>query len=381
MRKAGWIGISLVMSLGWSCGGGDDPTTSNPATSNAGNTAVEPSSPSAAAGSGNAGNASGSQAGGTRARGTGGVTGGTAASGGNAAASGTSAPSSTAGAGAPAASGSGAAGSSTPAGGATAGGSAGAAGAGPTSGAPANPPSTGSFPPATTVDLTMGPGPFKPMHVERMGPMGNSWIFFPTELGKDGLKHPVFQWGPGAGTGPADYVDHLNHLASHGFVVICQPSTMSGKDALDWILAENGKSGSMFYQKLDPMKVGRGGHSMGSFQTFSEAADPRLTLYILVCGGGGGANAAQIHAPTLILGGDDDFATSGYNGDFDRITKPVVFLIKSSTDHIACARNNMAPWTAFMRWYWYGEEAKYKADFMTGGIYCKAPWTCKSKGF
>ena len=249
-----------------------------------------------------------------------------------------------------------------------------------TGGAPATPSGSGGFPPADTVDLEKGPGPFMPMHVERTGPTGNSWIFFPADLGKDGLKHPVFQWGPGAGTGPMEYTDHLNHLASHGFVVISQPSTMSGQDALDWILEENGKSGSMFYQKLDSMKVGRGGHSMGSFQTFSEAADPRLTLYILVCGGGGGQNAAQIHAPTLILGGDSDFATSGYNGDFDRITQPVVFLIKSDTDHVACARNNLAPWTAFMRWYWYGEEAKYKADFLDGGIYCKAPWTCRSKG-
>ena len=104
-------------------------------------------------------------------------------------------------------------------------------------------------------------------------------------------------------------------------------------------------------------------------------------VVVLVWGGGGGAGPAQIHAPTLILGGDSDFATSGYNGDFDRITEPVVFLIKSGTDHIACARNNLAPWTAFMRWHWYGEEAKYKADFLDGGIYCEGPWACGTKGF
>jgi hypothetical protein len=117
---------------------------------------------------------------------------------------------------------------------------------------------------------------------------------------------------------------------------------MSGQDALDWILEQNDESGSMFYPKLDATKVGRGGHSMGSFQTFSEAADPRLTLYILVCGGGGGDGAAQIHAPTLILGGDSDFATSGYDGDFESITTPIVFLIKSDTDHIACSQTS---WT------------------------------------
>lgn len=375
MRKAGWIGVSLMLCLGWSCSG-DDPATANPAS-----TAGQPSNPSPAADGGSAGQATGGQAGGGRTAASGGMTGRMAASGRSGGASGAGAPSGTAGSGAPPAAGADAADSGTPAAGASGDADGGTAGGGAVAGdAAATPPSTGGFPPADTVDLTVGPGPFMPMHVEGTGPMGNSWIFFPTELGKDGLKHPIFQWGPGAGTGPMEYTDHLNHLASHGFVVICQPSTMSGQEALDWILEQNEDSGSMFYQKLDPMKVGRGGHSMGSFQTFSEAADPRLTLYVLVCGGGGGEGAAQIHAPTIILGGDSDFATSGYNGDFENITTPVVFLIKSDTDHIACARNNLAPWTAFMRWHWYGEEAKYKPDFLDTGIYCMDPWTCMSKG-
>ena len=381
MRKASWIGLSLMFVLS-SCGG-DEPASSTQAS-----TAGQSSSSTAADG-GRGGTATAGQSG-ARAAAAGGTTGATTAPGRNAGASGSSAaPSRNAGAGgssaapasagnsASAAAGGGAAGTTSAAAGTTAG----AAGASPaTGGAAATPPSTGGFPPADTIDITVGPGPFTPMHIEDTGPTGNSWIFFPSELGKDGLKHPIFQWGPGAGTGPMEYTDHLNHLASHGFVIICQPSTMSGQEALDWILEQNDESGSMFYQKLDPMKVGRGGHSMGSFQTFSEAADPRLTLYILVCGGGGGEGAAQIHAPTLILGGDSDFATSGYNGDFDRIDQPVAFLIKSDTDHIACARNNLNPWTAFMRWHWYGEEAKYKPDFLDTGVYCKAPWTCMTKG-
>ncbi|HYJ11099.1 MAG TPA: hypothetical protein VEX18_18885 [Polyangiaceae bacterium] len=373
MHKASWIGVSLMLALGWSCGG-DGPATSNQAS-----TAGQPSAPSSAADGGSAGRATADRTGGTRAAATGGMTSTTPPPNRNTGASGTVATSGGAGGGTAvtAAAGAGAAGTST----STAGATAGAAGDATTSGgAGATAPSGGAFPPADTVDITVGPGPFTPMHIEDTGPNGNSWIFFPTELGKDGLKHPIFQWGPGAGTGPMEYTDHLNHLASHGFVIICQPSTMSGQEALDWILEQNDDSGSMFHQKLDPMKVGRGGHSMGSFQTFSESADPRLTLYVLVCGGGGGEGAAQIHAPTLILGGDSDFATSGYNGDFDRITTPVAFLIKSGTDHIACARNNLNPWTAFMRWHWYGEEAKYKPDFLDTGTYCKDPWTCMTKG-
>jgi hypothetical protein len=241
-------------------------------------------------------------------------------------------------------------------------------------------------PAADTVDPEVGPGPWKPAHVERTGPSGASWIFYPENLGAEGLKHPVFDWGPGAGTGPSNYVDHLNHLASHGFVIISQPSTNSGTDALDWILAENEKSGSMWYQKLDTARVGQGGHSMGALLTMSESKDPRLNMYILVCGGcmsgNGGCGAADIHGPTVILGGVGEGGTVNFEGDYEEVSKaPIVFVTKEDTDHIYCARNNLAPWTAFMRMYWCGEEAKYKKDFMMGGVYCSNPWECKSKMF
>ena len=277
-------------------------------------------------------------------------------------------------------------GTSAPAAGASPSASASGGATASTAGAPAAPSGSGGGfcgPAAMTADAD---GPWKPMHVEKTGPTGASWIFYPEGLGKDGMKHPIFDWGPGAGTGPSNYTDHLNRLASHGFVVISQASTNSGKAALDWILAENEKSGSMWHQKLDTTRVGRGGHSMGALQTFSEAKDPRLSLYVLVCGGcmsgSGGCGAADIHAPTVILGGDTDIGTPNFEGDYDEIKSPVAFLTKDGTDHIACARNNLAPWVAFMRMTWCsGEKDKYMPDFSNGGTYCKTPWKCMTKGF
>ncbi len=240
----------------------------------------------------------------------------------------------------------------------------------------------GTCVPATSVDAD---GPFTPTHIENGGPTGGSWVFYPQELGMNGMLHPVFNWGPGAGTGPDAYVDHLNRLASHGFVVISQPSSGTGdteKAALDWILAENDKPDSMFYHKLDPDRVGTGGHSLGALTTFAMASDPRLKLYVLVCGGSGSGTtgAADIHAPAIILGGDSDPGTPNFEPDYSAITQPVVFLTKTGTDHIYCARNNLAPWVAFMRWQFCG-ETQWKADFFDGGTYCKVPWTCKSKGW
>jgi hypothetical protein len=241
--------------------------------------------------------------------------------------------------------------------------------------------------PVPTVDKVEMKGPFTATHITNGGPKGSSWVFYPMEIGKDGMKHPVFNWGPGAGTGPDRYVDHLNTLASHGIVVISQPSSGSGADeipALDWIIAQNEKSGSPFFGKLDTKKVGAGGHSLGSLTTMKMAKDPRLTVYVLVCGGSfsgtGGGGAADIHAPAIILGGDSDNpGTPNFEGDYKEIKTPAIFLTKNGTDHIACARNNLMPWTAFLRWNFYGED-KWKPNFLEGGEYCKTPWKCKSKG-
>lgn len=224
-------------------------------------------------------------------------------------------------------------------------------------------------------------GPWKPMHVERTGPSGSSWVYYPEGLGKDGLKHPVFQWGPGAGTGPSNYLDHLNLLASHGFVVISQASTQSGKQALDWILKQNETEGSMWFGKLDPDRVGRGGHSMGALQSMSQADDDRLKLTVLVCGGAsGGGGADKIDYPSIFLGGVGESGTRNFAGDYAEVKGLSVFVTHSDTDHIACARDNMGPWVAFMRWHLCGEEAKWKKEFMAGGTYCKSPWeACMTK--
>lgn len=239
-------------------------------------------------------------------------------------------------------------------------------------------------PPPSSVDAN---GPLVPTHVENVGPNGGSWVYYPQELGSGGARHAVFNWAPGSGLGPGDYRMHLERLASHGFVVITQASSADGngeKAALDWLFAENQRAGSTFYQKLDPKRVSAGGHSQGALVTMKIAGDPRLMTYVLACGGclsaSGGCGAANIHGPTVILGGDMDSATPNFEGDYAEIKSPVVFLTKGGTDHTSCARNNLAPWVAFMRWQMCGEESQWKSKFLMGE-YCSAPWTCKSKAW
>jgi hypothetical protein len=229
-------------------------------------------------------------------------------------------------------------------------------------------------------------GPWMPTMKAATGPTGASTLFYPMDLGKGGVLHPVFHWGCGAGSQPSQYADHLNLLASYGIVVIANASgSMPAKASLDWMAAENDKMGSMFYKKLDTTRMGIGGHSLGALETMGSASDPRIGLYVLVCGGcmsgKGGCGAANIHAPSIFLGGEGESGTMNFEGDYAEVTKASsIFITKTSTDHIYCARNNLAPWVAFMRWNFCGED-KWKKEFAPDGTYCKAPWlACKTKG-
>ena len=262
---------------------------------------------------------------------------------------------------------------------------AGTAGMPPAAGATANPMTGAILPPVDSVDAD-GKFATAPENLSS-GPGGTSGVFRPAMLGQNGLKHPIFVWSCGGGSQPRDYVFHMNRIASHGFVVVADdaPLDASGskiKASIDWIIKENDRQGSDFYQKLDTMRIGIGGHSMGALNTLTGSADARVKASILVCGGGGGgAGAAKFHAPSLYLGGVGEMGTRNFEGDYAETPSPTAFLIKEDTDHILCARNNLAPWVAFLRWNLAG-DTKYKADFTDmSGTYCKSPWMCRSKNW
>jgi hypothetical protein len=205
-------------------------------------------------------------------------------------------------------------------------------------------------PPATSgtllpVDKTDGPGPYTELVKEKNVPPGG-WLIYPKNIGMGGAKHPIFLWGPGAGTGPDTYdmKGHFDRWGSYGFVIYC-PSMSTGdgtelKAGLDWLLKENESSSSALYQKLDTSKVAAGGHSQGSITTFAMASDPRLTTTIHISGGsfdGKGPDNLK-HPVAYICGGADNLAGPNCMRDYENTKVPVYYSTMDGVDHVSAAR-------------------------------------------
>jgi len=99
--------------------------------------------------------------------------------------------------------------------------------------------------------------------------LGNKFdLYYPTNLGSGGFKHPIITWGNGT-LGKASDVDYfLKHMASWGFVIIATEDQMTGPgktilDAANFLVAANGNPG-IFQNKLDTTNIGAIGHSQGA---------------------------------------------------------------------------------------------------------------------
>jgi hypothetical protein len=285
-----------------------------------------------------------------------------------------------------AASGSGAGSPAAGSGGTVAGaGAAGAsAGTGSTAGSSSPAPAM-AWPPISNFGKT---GPFMATTKNNDGPMGGYTLFYPQDLGRDGLKHPMITWGNGATTTP-NLFSLLPLLASHGFVVIASNDSFvtsaEMKSGLDWLVMENDRQGSPFYQKLDPTRAASMGYSLGSLGTFEIANDPRIKTTVHISGGAMDKSVVpNLRNPAAFLCGDDsDIAHANCVSDFEMANVPVFFgvfagdhlgILGSHTDQINTAA------AAWLRWRLMDDASL--APWFVGAdcMLCKdSKWVVKQK--
>jgi len=230
-------------------------------------------------------------------------------------------------------------------------------------------------------------GPFATSIDKNVGSSGAGWVVRPTTLGSQGVsKHPIFVFGPGAGSTPSNYETYLRRWASHGFVVYSETSTSSGSEmtrAMDWLIKQNSTSSSKYYNKLLTSKIAAGGHSRGSLGTFAIAGDSRLTTTIHVAGGStAGSGPAKLKKPAMYIDGSaDTMALPNVKNDYAVTKVPVWFGIMSGTDHIYSVRDGVSAITAWLRWQ-LANETDRKSMFISSNCYfCSGIWTAQYKNW
>jgi hypothetical protein len=244
-----------------------------------------------------------------------------------------------------------------------------------------------------------GDGPFQTKQDLASGPKRASGLFQPTELGKDGVKHPIFLFGCGGMSTPSAYAPELSRIASHGFVVLADVSAIGDnatvfKASLDWIVAENSRMGSPFYGKLDTTKIAAGGHSIGSVNAFAFGTDPRLTTTIHVAGGSlddannpnapttGMGGKALIHPTAYICDKNDTFANdTKAAADYKATTAPVFFTLMTGTDHIGVFKAALPAIVGWLRWQLGGEVERRSMFLDPTGEFCSGQYMSVSKNW
>jgi hypothetical protein len=182
-------------------------------------------------------------------------------------------------------------------------------------------------------------------------------VYRPSNLAQSGYCHPVLIWANGyrdnpeqnppdcvvnggAGRWCGQYSPMVNHLASHGFVVVAPLSTATAEGdplptiaGLDWIVAQAADPTSPYYQHLDTANIGQLGHSYGGMSTCISAAEPRYKALATICGT---RALTGVHTPMLFFCGEKDTTVkcAGVKTVFQSVTnQPAFFLNELNADH------------------------------------------------
>jgi hypothetical protein len=203
-----------------------------------------------------------------------------------------------------------------------------------------------------------GTGPFSSIKEVDAG-LPDQVVYRPADLDALGdTKLGIYAFGNGGCSDDAASArQHLLEIASHGYVAIAPGRIYSGpgaierppgpprnpgddaptrpeqlREAIDWVLAENERPGSHFYNRIDTDAIAASGFSCGGIQALVIAADPRIETVIVMNSGlfiegdtvmGGmtvpKSQLGDLHYPTLyVLGGPSDIA---YENGMDDVAK------------------------------------------------------------
>lgn len=181
-------------------------------------------------------------------------------------------------------------------------------------------------------------------------------LFRPKTLA-EGKTYPVITWGNGTCAQPLLYSALLEHIASHGFIVIATNATSVGSGmemqrGLDFVLAENEKSGSPLFGKINSELLGASGHSQGSMATVTVGGAARIKVTVPIEGAQAAA-ARELKGPTFLIAGEIDtlVTPASIESAFDAITVPAVYGVAMGLDHLMPGRMPDLILKAVVAWF------------------------------
>jgi hypothetical protein len=221
---------------------------------------------------------------------------------------------------------------------------------------------------------TPGTGPFTPLKEIDPG-LPDQVVYRPADLaglGETKLGLYVFGNGGCSNDGASARL-HLLNVASHGYLAVAPGGIYNGPGkteapprpedasiesyaptrpaqlsaAIDWALAENTRSGSRYYDRINPDEIAISGFSCGGIQALTIAADPRIKTVVIMNSGffiegetrmGAMAETKErledLHTPTLyVLGGPTDIAYANGMDDYEQIDHVPVAVANIDKGH------------------------------------------------
>jgi dienelactone hydrolase len=231
-------------------------------------------------------------------------------------------------------------------------------------------------------------------------------IYRPDTLETSGYCHPILVWSNGHTDNPeqnppdcvvsssankwcGQYLPVVQHLASHGFVVIASLSTTTSKSdaktgllpsimGLEWLLEQAEDSTSAYYHRLDTAHIGAFGHSEGGMATCMLAKDPRFSAISTVSGT---STITAIHAPAVFFCGgketnfDPPMCDSNMKVASTITTQPAMLINAVDEDHGSWAYDGasgvaISGFAAWFRLHLMGDTAQRKRFYGDGCTFC-----------
>jgi hypothetical protein len=230
-----------------------------------------------------------------------------------------------------------------------------------------------------------GPYKFKQKNVT-IGSKGQYTIVYPDPL-EAACPHPFVVWGNGTFiTGGTSYRPLQEHAASYGIITLASHSSSVGDGSfhtagIDYMLAENKKSGGEFFGKLGE-RAGVSGHSQGGAGADRGATMHKSVKAIANVQGSFGTPPMS-DAAFLCLTGTEDIQPTGCPMAVKAAKVPALSASYQGADHVSTTLSNGVGMDQYKRLYaaWFrcflADDASACAMFK-GGAQCPV---CKDMGW